>query len=236
MGTRGWKKKQVAVDRTFSLSFSASPSGLSPHCRSKGSGSSRASLPGHGAATPPCFTSAASSQSCWPRSPAQTLPVSAGSGPHLPDCLLGLLLTPSAPCSPPQSTLHGSFWGLDSIWSCSLSYFSFPVYLSLPFPPSLPVLSLLSPFLSVLANFPFFFYISPIALGSLFLFHFSPLLVASIHLVHNSHSINTGECLWWFFCFVLICVSLLHLSHIVQIFFLMYVLVLPLFLTPGPVF
>ena len=118
------------MDRTFSLSFSVSPSGLSPHCHSKGSGSSCPSLPGHGTATPPCFNSAASSQSCWPRSPAQTLPISAGSCPHLPDFRLSLLLTPTAPCSPLQPTLHGSFWGLDSVWSRSLPYFSFPVYLS----------------------------------------------------------------------------------------------------------
>ena len=199
MGTRGWKKKQVAVDGTLSLSFSASPSGLSPRCRSKGSGSSCASLPGHGAATPPRFTSAASSQSCWPRSPAQTLPSSAGSGPHLPDCLLGLLLTLSAPCSPPQSTLHGSFWGLDSIWSRSPSYFSFPVYLSAI--SSFPACAFTAKSFSVCScQFPFLF-LHPTALGSLFLFYFSPLLVASTHLVHNSHSINTGECLWCLFFF-----------------------------------
>ena len=99
-------------------------------------------------------------------------------------------------------------------WFCFLngivSLISLSLFTSLPFPPSLPLLSLLSPFLSILADFPFFFYISLIALGSLFLFHFSPLLVASIHLVHNSHSINIGECMCFVF-FFWICVSLLHL-------------------------
>ena len=111
---------------------------------------------------------------------------------------------PVYPFSPPSMALSGDWIQFGPAHSpTSLSLFT-----SLPFPPSLPLLSLLSPFLSILADFPFFFYISLIALGSLFLFHFSPLLVASIHLVHNSHSINIGECLFFFF---LICVSLLHL-------------------------
>ena len=123
---------------------------------------------------------------------------------------------PVHPFSPPSMALSGDWIRFGPAHSpTSLSLFT-----SLPFPPSLPLLSLLSPFLSILANFPFFFYISLIALGSLFLFHFSPLLVASIHLVHNSHSINIGECLCFCFCFFFgsVYLSSTSVSHCADLF------------------
>ena len=80
--------------------------------------------------------------------------------------------------------------------------------------PSFPASAFTAKSFSVCScQFPFLFLHLPHCLWLPFLFHFSPLLVASIHLVHNSHSINTGERVFFFF-FFLIWVFLLHLCLI----------------------
>lgn len=118
-------------------------------------------------------------RSAGPEAPPQSLPVSAGCCPifRTSSSASALLLAPHP--SHRQSTLQGSFWGSQSIWSFSLCCCSSPVYLSLCgflrvfyslFPLSPPLLLLPNPFLSVPANFPLFFYISLIVLGSLFRF------------------------------------------------------------------
>lgn len=161
-------------------------------------------------------------RSAGPEVPPQSLPVSAGCCPifRTSSSASALLLAPHP--SPCQSTLQSSFWGSQSIWSLSLSCFSFPVYLSLcgfrhvfysvsSFPTSA---SIAKSFSVCSCQFPFIFlHLShcPWLPLSVF-FDFSLPLVVSTHLVYNSCSINTGGCLFF--------LSISLLLPLMQIFFL----------------
>lgn len=118
------------------------------------------SSPDLGTSAPSTFPSAASSQiHC--------------AGTHLPVCP-HFLLSPLLSWSP--STTFSRAWVLSAPPPASMSPPLLPCLLPcvvpsslLLFPPSLPLLLSLNPFLSIPADFPVFFYLSLIVLGSLLL-------------------------------------------------------------------
>ena len=166
------------MERTFSLTFL--PTHLAPpRVASLQSLDPPRHPPGLGTAASPTSTSAASSQICWSRSPTSDPPCLCWMLPHLPD--FSLLLAPSTPpftpsVHPPRLFLGIPIYLVPLNSAVSLSLFTCLCVVSsmsfILFPLSPPLLLLLNPLLSVPANFPLFFYISLIVLGSLFLFPF----------------------------------------------------------------
>lgn len=163
------------MERTFSLTFL--PTHLAPPRVAPLQSLDPPHPPGLSTAASPTSTSPASSQIRGSRSPASEPPRLCWMLPHLPDFLLSLCLAPSTP--PFTLSVHPPelFLGIPSYLVPLTLLFLFPCLLvSVWFPPcvlfsvSPPLLLLLNPFLSVPANFPLFFYISLIVLGSLFWF------------------------------------------------------------------
>lgn len=150
---------------------------------------------------PPLLRSAASGGPPHPHLASESAPTSSSCsysplGPHP---------------SPLQSPSIAQSW--DGVWSAPLPLlFVFPcLLLSVPFPPwfhfplplPLHLLLLLNHFLSVLANFPLFFYISLIVFGSLFLnFPLSHSVSGSFYMPSTEELLNIDECLFFLSVFL----------------------------------